>query len=107
MIDLNEVGARVVSPGKVTFGVYLPEITAAKDYLVVVRVIHELDQFTPEKPARDFPLAFDPLIRWASGPRRSTSRATPAAPATSGPRAATSIAIACSASHLGRPSRRS
>jgi maltooligosyltrehalose trehalohydrolase len=60
MIDLNEVGARVVSPGEVTFGVYLPEITAAKDYLVVVRVIHELDQFTPEIPPRDFPLAFNP-----------------------------------------------
>jgi 1,4-alpha-glucan branching enzyme len=60
MIDLTEVGAHVEAGGNVRFGLYLPEITAAKGYLVVVRVIHELDQFTPEIPAKDFTLQFDP-----------------------------------------------
>ncbi|MGE5755161.1 MAG: alpha-amylase family glycosyl hydrolase [Planctomycetaceae bacterium] len=60
MIDLNEVGAHVVSPGKVRFGIYLPEITAAKGYSIHVRMIHEQDQFTPEIPPKDFPLTFDP-----------------------------------------------
>jgi len=60
MIDLNEVGAHVVSAGQVRFGVYLPEITAVKGYSVIVRVIHEKDQFTPEIPPRDFALTFDP-----------------------------------------------
>jgi 1,4-alpha-glucan branching enzyme len=59
MIDLTEVGAHVDATGNVTFGVYLPEITAAKGYAVIVRVIHEMDQFTPEIPPQDFLLQFD------------------------------------------------
>lgn len=69
MIDLNEVGAHVIAPGKVRFGLPLPEITAAKGYQVRVRIIHELDQFTPEIPPRDFDLAFDsahPLALWSA-----------------------------------------
>ena len=34
--------------GQGPFWRFLPEITAAKNYLVEVRIIHELDQFTPE-----------------------------------------------------------
>ena len=60
MINLDEVGAHVDSPGRVRFGIYLPNITAAKGYSVVARIIHELDQFTPEVPPEDFPLRFDP-----------------------------------------------
>jgi 1,4-alpha-glucan branching enzyme len=60
VIDLNEVGAHIDGAGNVRFGVYLPQITAAKGYAVVARVIHEADQFTPEVPPRDFPLSFDP-----------------------------------------------
>ncbi|HVS38862.1 MAG TPA: alpha-amylase family glycosyl hydrolase [Gemmataceae bacterium] len=69
VIDLNEVGAHVDGAGNVRFGVYLPQITAAKGYTVVVRVIHDADQFTPEIPPRDFPLTFDPnhtLGRWSA-----------------------------------------
>jgi hypothetical protein len=44
MIDLNEVGALAITPGKIRFGTYLPEITAAERYSAVVRVIHEHDQ---------------------------------------------------------------
>jgi maltooligosyltrehalose trehalohydrolase len=60
VIDLNEVGAHVAGAGNVRFGIYLPQLTAAKGYLVVVRVIHEADQFTPDILPRDFPLSFDP-----------------------------------------------
>jgi 1,4-alpha-glucan branching enzyme len=60
MIDLTEVGANVDSAGNLRFGLYLPEITAAKGYAVVARLIHELDQFTPEIPPKDIVLQFDP-----------------------------------------------
>ena len=60
MINLSEVGAHVGAAGKVRFGVFLPEITAAKNYSVEVRIIHELDQFTPEIPPKSFSLKFDP-----------------------------------------------
>jgi 1,4-alpha-glucan branching enzyme len=60
MIDLTEVGAHVDGAGNVRLGVYLPQITAAKGYSVIARVIHEADQFAPEIPPRDFPLTFDP-----------------------------------------------
>src|SRR3712207_2255518 len=60
MIDLREVGAHpsIDANGNlhVTLGLYLPGITAAKGYKVVVRVIHEDDQFTPEIPPKDFVL---------------------------------------------------
>ncbi len=60
MIDLEEVGSHVDPAGRVRFGIYLPGITAAKGYSVLVRIIHAADQFTPEIPPVDFPLAFDP-----------------------------------------------
>ena len=69
MIDLGEVGAHVGVGGKVKFGVYLPEITAAKGYQVQVRIIHELDQFTPEIPPTSFALQFNsthPLGLWSA-----------------------------------------
>src|SRR5512138_1613652 len=58
MIDINEVGAHPsVGTGgslNVRFGVYLPGITFAKGYELIVRVIHEQDQFTPEIPPKEF-----------------------------------------------------
>ena len=60
MIDLNEVGSHVRFAREGPFRTYLPEITAAKGYSVVVRIIHELDQFTPEIPPKDFALQFNP-----------------------------------------------
>jgi maltooligosyltrehalose trehalohydrolase len=60
MINLSEVGAHVDVAGNVRFGVFLPEITAAKGYSLEVRIIHELDQFTPEIPPKSFSLKFDP-----------------------------------------------
>ena len=70
MIDLDEVGAHVDVAGRlvVRFGIYLPDITAAKGYQLVARVIHEKDQFAIEIPAKNFLLTFDeqnPLGLWS------------------------------------------
>ena len=58
MIDLNEVGAHpTVGAGgrlQVRIGIYLPGITFAKGYEVVVLVIHEQDQFTHEIHPKEF-----------------------------------------------------
>ncbi|WP_164929324.1 alpha-amylase family glycosyl hydrolase [Gloeobacter violaceus] len=57
-MDILEVGAHpfVGDAGalKVRFGVYLPSITFAKGYEVLVRIIHKSDQFTPEIPPQDY-----------------------------------------------------
>jgi 1,4-alpha-glucan branching enzyme len=59
-IILSEVGA-YASPNssgqlQVKFGVYLPNITPDKGYEVIVRIIHQRDQFVPEIPPKDFRL---------------------------------------------------
>ncbi len=61
MINLDEVGAHADTSGRlsVRFGLYLPNITVAKGYVLVVRVIHELDQFDIEIPAKNFYLTLD------------------------------------------------
>jgi maltooligosyltrehalose trehalohydrolase len=70
MINLDEVGAHVDVVGQlsVRFGIYLPAITVAKGYQLIVRVIHEQDQFVIEIPAKNFLLTFDdrhPLGLWS------------------------------------------
>jgi maltooligosyltrehalose trehalohydrolase len=69
MITLDEVGAHVDRDGglAVRFSIYLPNITAAKGYQLIVRIIHEKDQFVIEIPAKNFLLTFDeqhPLGLW-------------------------------------------
>ena len=56
-IDRSEVGARVAGT-TVTFGVYLPGIRASDGFQVLVKVIHRLDQFTPEILPVARPLTF-------------------------------------------------
>jgi maltooligosyltrehalose trehalohydrolase len=62
MIDLTEVGAfaSLDASGnlQVRFGIYLPGITAANGYQVVVRVIHQADRFDPAIPTQDFQLTW-------------------------------------------------
>lgn len=62
-INLKEVGAHptinINGELEVNFGLYLPDITEAKEYKVVVRLIHQKDRFTPEIPPKDFPLVCD------------------------------------------------
>jgi len=63
MIDLNAVGAHAslsaANHALVRFGVYLPEIRGTDGFSVLVRVIHELDQFDPGIPPRDYSLAHE------------------------------------------------
>jgi 1,4-alpha-glucan branching enzyme len=62
MIDMTKVGAHpsVSAAGHrfVELGTYLPGIAAADHFQLVARVIHEDDQFDPDVPARDFPMAW-------------------------------------------------
>lgn len=62
VIDMTIVGARpsITAAGHriVRLGLYLPGIASAANFQVVARVIHELDQFDPDVPARDFPMTW-------------------------------------------------
>jgi len=73
MINVNEVGAFpfLDSAGgfQVKFGLYLPAITAAKGYGVIVRIIHRDDRFNSDIPPQDFPLSHQngtPLDLWTA-----------------------------------------
>ncbi|MCP5003902.1 MAG: alpha-amylase [Planctomycetes bacterium] len=61
-INLTEVGAAVTwlsaTSWKVQIGVYLPGIKAVDGYKLIVRVIHEDDQFTPGKPPTSIDLQY-------------------------------------------------
>jgi len=65
MINLSDVGAFAdLDAGgnlEVRFGLHLPGLTPAKNYQVVVRIIHQADRFDPDIPTQDFPLV------WQSG----------------------------------------
>jgi 1,4-alpha-glucan branching enzyme len=68
-INLTKVGAHPNPEGgfATSFGIYLPNITDAKGYQVIVRIIHEKDQFGIDIPAKNFLLTFDdtdPLGLW-------------------------------------------
>ena len=60
-INLDEVGATVSAPTAsgidAAFGIYLPGISQADGYEVLVRLIHHDDRFRPEVATMDFPLA--------------------------------------------------
>src|SRR5712691_2428619 len=69
MINTTEIGTHPDPTGtfNVRFGIYLPNITPAKGYYLIVRIIHEKDQFTIEIPSKNFLLTFDethPLGLW-------------------------------------------
>jgi len=100
MINLTEVGAHVDAAGNVRFGSTCRKSRPPKGYSVVVRVIHELDQFTPRSPAR-----LPPAIRRGPRPRplvRDDPRPTLGGPVgTSGRPAAIYTATGCCASRAG------
>ncbi|MEP6916741.1 MAG: alpha-amylase family glycosyl hydrolase, partial [Acidobacteriota bacterium] len=65
-INRDEVGVHV-NGTTATFGVYLPGVTAADGFSVLVRIIHQADQFVPEIPSVPLPLVFQaghPLDLW-------------------------------------------
>ena len=65
MIDLNQVGAHPQKNNagnwEVTFGIYLPGISVNKDYQLMLRVIHQQDQFIRGIEPKQF------LMNWQPG----------------------------------------
>jgi maltooligosyltrehalose trehalohydrolase len=55
LLPLGTLGA-VETNGVVTFGVWLPWVSAADGNSVVVKIVHEHDQFLQAVPPREFPL---------------------------------------------------
>jgi maltooligosyltrehalose trehalohydrolase len=56
LLPLGSLGA-VEHDGVVTFGLWLPWVSAADGNAVTVKIIHEADQFLQDVPAREFLLA--------------------------------------------------
>ena len=55
LMPLGSLGA-VETNGAVTFGLWLPWVSAGDGNAVSVKIIHEADQFLQRVPAREFPL---------------------------------------------------
>jgi len=55
LLPLGELGA-IEQNGTVTFGIWLPWVSAADGNTVTVKVVHERDQFLQAIPPREFPL---------------------------------------------------
>jgi 1,4-alpha-glucan branching enzyme len=55
LLDLGALGAFETS-GTVTFGLWLPWVSAGDGNTVTVKIIHESDQFLQSVPPREFPL---------------------------------------------------
>jgi len=56
LLPLSVLGA-VEANGTVTFGLWLPWVSAVDGNAVTVKIIHERDQFLQDIPPREFPLA--------------------------------------------------
>lgn len=57
LLPLSKLGPHEVSPGMVTFGIFLPWVSAADGYRVVLKILHENDQFLQEIRSKEFPLS--------------------------------------------------
>src|SRR6476620_3267331 len=57
LLPMSALGA-VESNGAVTFGLWLPWVSAGDGNAVTVKIIHEADQFLAGVPAREFPLTY-------------------------------------------------
>lgn len=55
LLPMSALGA-VESNGAVTFGLWLPWVSAGDGNAVTVKIIHEADQFLADVPPREFPL---------------------------------------------------
>jgi maltooligosyltrehalose trehalohydrolase len=56
LLPLGTLGA-IENNGTVTFGIWLPWVSAADGNAITVKIIHERDQFLQNIPPREFPLA--------------------------------------------------
>jgi len=55
LLPLGDLGA-IEANGSVTFGLWLPWVSAANGNRITVKVIHEHDQFLQAVPPREFPM---------------------------------------------------
>ena len=55
LLPLSQLGA-IETDGMVTFGLWLPWVSATDGNQVSVKIIHEADQFLQRVPPREFPL---------------------------------------------------
>src|SRR5574340_1788273 len=55
LLPLHDLGA-IENSGVVTFGLWLPWVSAADGNALIVKVIHERDQFLQNIPPREFPM---------------------------------------------------
>jgi maltooligosyltrehalose trehalohydrolase len=56
LLPLDQLGAREIAPGQMQFGVFLPWVSAADGNRLIVKIIHESDQFLQEIPPLEFSL---------------------------------------------------
>jgi maltooligosyltrehalose trehalohydrolase len=56
LLPLNKIGALETAPGVITFGLYLPNVTAGTGLSVSLKIIHEADQFVQTIQPFPFPL---------------------------------------------------
>ena len=56
LLSMGELGA-IETNGTLTFGLWLPWVSAADGNRVAVKIIHETDQFLQNVPPREFPLS--------------------------------------------------
>jgi 1,4-alpha-glucan branching enzyme len=54
LLPLNKLGPREVAPGVMTFGMFLPWVSAADGYRVSLKILHEKDQFLQGIRSKEF-----------------------------------------------------
>jgi 1,4-alpha-glucan branching enzyme len=57
LLPMDKLGPREVAPGVVQFGLYLPWVSAGDGNRLLVKIIHETDQFLQEILPLEFPLS--------------------------------------------------
>jgi len=83
LLPMSILGAHESSTGVVDFGLYLPNLTLGSKVTVVLRIIHEADQFIQAIKPLDFTLANTPNPAFPKGDYwtvRVDTKATPPAP---------------------------
>src|SRR5262245_62562390 len=56
LLPLDTLGAHEVAPNRVQFGLFLPWVSAHDGHQLVVKILHEQDQFLQDIPPLVFPL---------------------------------------------------
>jgi hypothetical protein len=56
LLPLDTLGAHEIAPQRVRFGLFLPWVSAQDGHRLVVKILHEQDQFLQDVPPLAFPL---------------------------------------------------